>query len=121
MMGKMMKTQNGTRLVGELHLSIESGDYIATLKCLDEIEKIIISGEDLIDWITEPRIITELHQKMMLHLDIPHRLLLLRNRVQNKHRRAMMFAKIMNSAVVRMKEVKEAQEIKDVKDGTNVK
>lgn len=104
-----MKTVDGNTITDRLYASIESGNFSATLDTLKELEELVMHDVEHINWITDPVNITGLHQSLITNMEIPHRLLLLKNRVANKHRRAIMFVKIMHNAVSRIKEVRNEQ------------
>lgn len=106
---RMKKAMDGSALIDRLQASIESGNFPATLDALLELEHLVMNDVEYINWVTDPVNITGLHQSLITNMDIPHRLLLLKNRVPNKHRRAIMFVKIMYNAVKRIQEVRHEQ------------
>lgn len=78
---------------------IESGDPNKAHNALIELGDLLLKDKSVAVMLASPPMITEVHKKLMEHLAIPDRLLLLRNRVPNVHRRAVMFNAIMIAAV----------------------
>jgi hypothetical protein len=83
---------------------IETGDAEKSLEALDLIIEKLGEGtdEDLRNEILTPTIITNLHELLIEHLDVPPRAMQLNRRFPNANVRAMMFAKAMHNGISRM-------------------
>lgn len=79
--------------------AIETGNPKTAYAALVELGETLLKDKNVAYMIASPPVITEMHKKLMEHLEIPDRLLLLRNRVPSVHRRAVMFNAIMVAAI----------------------
>jgi hypothetical protein len=82
-----------------LILAIKSKNPQEVYNKLKQLNDKILSDKFVGYWLVTPAVITNIHALLMEYLDIPDRLLLLRNRVPNPHRRAIMFNTIMIAAL----------------------
>jgi hypothetical protein len=76
---------------------IEKGSKNQTLMVLDNLIETL--DEFLAREITEPAVITELHEMLIEHLGVQPRAMKLKNRVPARMRRALLFLQAMRNAV----------------------
>ncbi len=81
---------------------IEKGSKNQTLMVLDNIIENL--DDDLILEIVNPETITELHEMLVEHLGVNPNAMKLKNRVQLRNRRAMLFVKAMRSGVSKVED-----------------
>ena len=67
-----------------------------------ELAQMVIDDRETINWIAQPVNLTKLHNELMEHLEIPRKMLMLRNRVPSTHRRSVMFVKAISNALKRL-------------------
>lgn len=83
---------------------IETGDAKKSLDALDLIIDALVNDNDLVVEIIDPKIITELHEKLIEHLEVPPRSMMLNRRFPNSTKRAIMFSKAMRNGIARVVE-----------------
>lgn len=79
--------------------SIDSGDKQAILDTLIELQSEVLVDEELALWIIAPVNITMLHKRLVEELGVNQRAMMLRHRVSNGKKRALMFLKAMTNGV----------------------
>jgi len=88
-----------TDYINKLKETIKTKDREATLVVLAEMQEELKNNETLVMEITMPAVITELHMLLVSEMNIVQRLLQLRARVANRHRRAHLFLQTMMNGV----------------------
>jgi len=93
---------------------IETGDGGKALEAVDLILEKLGDDVDLITEICDPAIITNLHAKLIEHLDVAPRAMQLNRRFPNAGVRALMFTKAMRNGISHSIKVAEAEAEKAV-------
>ena len=78
---------------------IETEDADKALAAVDLIIDALPEDEDLVVEITEPAMITKLHELLIEHLDVAPRAMQLTRRFPNQGTRAVMFARAMRNGI----------------------
>ena len=78
---------------------IETGDSQKALDAIDLIIEKLGNDADLVAEICDPKIITDLHAKLIEHLAVKPRAMQLTRRFPNAGTRALMFSKAMRNGV----------------------
>lgn len=78
---------------------IESGDADEALAAIDQVIEALPGDPDLMLDIISPAVITELHELLIEHLEVPPRAMQLNRRFPNTKTRSLMFAKAMRAGV----------------------
>ena len=85
--------------------AIDSADIKAVRTIVDdELYPMVMHERDAVNWMAQPANLTKLHKALMEKLDIPQKLLMLRNRIPGTHRRSVMFVKAISNALKRVDE-----------------
>ncbi len=96
----MSKTEE---VIDRLFVAIGNKDVKQAREIVDgELAQMVIDDRETINWIAQPVNLTKLHNELMEHLEIPRKMLMLRNRVPSTHRRSVMFVKAISNALKRL-------------------
>lgn len=96
---------NIEEVTGRLFEAVEAKDVKSARSIVDnELGQLVINDRDTINWIAQPVNLTKLHNALMENLQIPRKMLMLRNRVPSTHRRSLMFVKAISNALKRLDE-----------------
>lgn len=87
--------------IENLKEAILSKDQAAVLESLAELKVALNGNTALVDQITSPPVITELHNMLVEHLGVHPRAMMLRARVPGRVRRAVLFVQAMENGVKR--------------------
>ena len=92
---------------------LELEDATKSLAAIDLIIEAIPTDNDLAAEITDPGIITNLHELLIEHLDVAPRAMMLARRFPNQGTRAIMFARAMRNGVAHVikKQDKNKQDV----------
>lgn len=75
------------------------GDAEKALAAIDLVIEKITGDAEMISEILQPTIITELHELLIEHLNVPPRAMQLNRRFSNHRTRALMFSKAMRNGI----------------------
>ena len=89
-------------IINSLKDAIKDKNKDEILSLFSEIEEQVKADVDLIGYITEPAVIHELHELLRENFEIHQKMLMLRNRVPSRSRRAILFVQVMKNAVSRI-------------------
>ncbi len=87
--------------IQKLKETILTKDSAAVLAALGELKNAINGNDALVDEITNPTVITELHNMQVEQLGVHPRMMMLRTRVPGRVRRAVLFVQAMENGVKR--------------------
>lgn len=90
------------RDIQSLSLSILSKDAQATVQALEKLLNTVKSDSEAVKEITEPAVISSLHQQLIAAFDVPPRSMLLKARVPARVRRAILFVQAMQNGMRRV-------------------
>lgn len=80
---------------------ISSGDKIHTLELLEDLYTELTTNAELINWIIIPANLTSVQDLIIENFEIPRKAMMVKNRVHDRKRRALMFTQAMRVAVTR--------------------
>lgn len=89
-------------ILKDLKSAIILKDSNLAISYLEKIETMLQDDEDLILEITTPAIINDLFDQLIVHMEVPKKLLMLKNRVVNRKSRAILFSKLMKNGIQRV-------------------
>ena len=78
---------------------IETGDATKALEAIELIVDAVVTDNDLAAELTDPSIITNLHELLIEHLEVAPKAMQLTRRFPNQGTRAVMFARAMRNGV----------------------
>ena len=82
---------------------IKTGNANDALEAIDAIiEKLESIDEELRNEILSPTVITNLHELLVEHLEVPPRSMMLNRRFPNANTRGIMFARAMRNGILRV-------------------
>ena len=87
----------GTKLVE----AIESKDKVRINAIISMMED-CLPDPIAVKWITEPVNISNIHNKLVEHMGVHPKLLMLKTRVPNRNRRAGLFVQVLKNAMTRV-------------------
>jgi hypothetical protein len=89
-------------IVALLENAIEDGDAERTLMLVGELKKSLATTPEAVRWVTEPNNLTALHDMLVEHLDVPQKVMRVKERSENRARRAHMFVEAMEHGIKRV-------------------
>lgn len=91
------------RLIDSLERTARTDDADAVMEVLTEsYQAVLDNDQELINTITDPRVITSLHERLIERLGVNPRAMQLKRRVPARKQRALFFIKAMQNGVRRV-------------------
>lgn len=88
-------------LSARIFAAIEQHNLASAKEHIDVLYEVLLTDLEAVKWVSSPVNLTRLHTGLE-SIGVPRRLLMLRNRVPNQHRRAIMFVKAMSNGLSRI-------------------
>ena len=85
-----------------LEATILKKDLVKTLAIVLELKEKLRGDPVAVKWITEPSNIKNLQEMLTEHLEIPAKLMMLKNKMPNRQKRAHMFVQAMENGLRRV-------------------
>lgn len=85
-----------------LYETIEQQDKLKTLTLVMQLKEQMRSDPEAVKWVADPVNLKELHEKLTLHLGVPSKAMMIKNRIPHRQRRAFTFIEAVENGVRRV-------------------